>query len=281
MHYNYENPIPVADGIYWLGAVSDDAAMQCNAYIVRDHDEAVLIDGGSRSDFPTIMMKILKLGIQPQQITTLVYHHMDPDLCGSMQNFIEMIGNPELKIYTSIKELAFLSYYIHSDYHSMLTPIHSVNNEHIMASRKLRFIPTPYSHTFGSYVTYDTKTKTLFSSDLFGGSGCRWDLFSDLSETCRLCTDVTACPNQEPHCPVAAIMDFHRSYMPCTSALRYNVRRLQQTDIDILAPQHGSIFNKKNDIAFVMNLLITMEGIGIDGILECDKTISVPAGSYR
>jgi hypothetical protein len=43
----------------------------------------LVIDGGSRPDFATVMIKIMQTGIAPKQIQALVYQHYDPDLCGS------------------------------------------------------------------------------------------------------------------------------------------------------------------------------------------------------
>ena len=35
-------------------------------------------------------------------------------------------------------------------------------------------------------------------------------------------------------------------------------------DVEIICPQHGSIFKKKQDILFIINKLRALEGVGID-----------------
>ena len=88
---NYESSVEIAEGIYWVGFYDTQSGLHCNPYLILDHDEAVVIDGGSRPDFATVMMKIMQTGIAPKQIQALVYQHYDPDLCGSIPNFEDII----------------------------------------------------------------------------------------------------------------------------------------------------------------------------------------------
>ncbi len=64
---DYSEPIEIDNGIYWVGFYDEQSGLHCNPYIIIDNDEAILIDGGSRPDFPQVMMKILKTGINPQR----------------------------------------------------------------------------------------------------------------------------------------------------------------------------------------------------------------------
>jgi flavorubredoxin len=75
-----ERSVEIAEGVYWVGYYDEQAGLHCNPYLIVDNDEAVVIDGGSRPDFATVMMKILQTGIAPNQISGLLYQHYDPDL---------------------------------------------------------------------------------------------------------------------------------------------------------------------------------------------------------
>ena len=86
-HIDYDNPVEIAAGIYWVGFFDPQTGLHCNPYLIVDNDEALVIDGGSRPDFATVMMKILQTGIAPDQIKALLYQHYDPDLFGSIPNF--------------------------------------------------------------------------------------------------------------------------------------------------------------------------------------------------
>ena len=49
---NYESSVEIAEGIYWVGFYDAQSGLHCNPYLIIDHDEAVVIDGGSRPDLP-------------------------------------------------------------------------------------------------------------------------------------------------------------------------------------------------------------------------------------
>ena len=66
--------------------------------MIREGDEAVLIDGGNRDDFSAVMLKILRTGLQPAQIKRLIYQHYDPDLCGNLPQLEALINTKELRI---------------------------------------------------------------------------------------------------------------------------------------------------------------------------------------
>ena len=97
----YDRPIEVADNIYWVGFHEELSNFHCNPHLAIAGDEAVLIDAGSRPDFAVVMMKILQTGIAPEKITALIYHHVAPDLCGSMANMVDICANPELTVFSS------------------------------------------------------------------------------------------------------------------------------------------------------------------------------------
>jgi flavorubredoxin len=179
---DYMTPIEIAEDIYWIGYADEGASLHCNPYIIIDGNEAVVIDGGSREEFSTVMLKILRLGVIPQNINALVYQHADPDLCASVPQFEAIIDKEDLAIISSRSEHIFLKYYLsYESSRSRILNIDEMGYEFSFSSgRKLKFIPIPYVHTPGSFMTYDTKTKTLFTSDLFGSFDTDWELFTRL-----------------------------------------------------------------------------------------------------
>lgn len=263
----YDRPIQIAEGIFWVGYRDVQTNLSCNPYLVVQGDQAVLIDGGSRTDFAVVMMKILQTGIDPQKVTALVYQHYDPDLCGSMANFIDMCDNPELKIISEKTNNVFISYYIPRDKYHLLQAIDQQAYAFAFNQRTLHFIPTPYAHSPGSFATYDSATKTLFSSDLFGSYSTQWDLLLQLEPTCFVCQDYDDCPNRRSACPVKDMLVFHQQIMPCTKALRHALSKISGQDLARIAPQHGSIISGPTDIGFVIGKLAAMDKVGIDAIV--------------
>jgi len=262
----YDRPIRIADGIYWVGFYEQTTNFHCNPYLIIEGDKAVLIDGGSRPDFAVVMMKILQTGIDPKQISALVYHHPDPDLCGSMSNMIDICENQDLRILSETSNNIFITYYIEREKHHLLESIDKCGYSYTFNGRTLQFFKTPYCHSAGSFVTYDLKTKTLFSSDLFGSISKEWDLFIRLDDECISCIDFDNCVKRRLYCPLSDIVDFHKKIMPSEKALGHAMDVISHIDIDIIAPQHGSVFADKKDINVLIKNLSSLTQVGIDSL---------------
>ncbi len=263
---DYDSAIEIADGIYWVGFYDRPAGLHCNPYLIIDNDEAIVIDGGSRPDFATVMMKILQTGIAPDQIKALLYQHYDPDLCGSIPNFESIIKNKDLKIISDSENLMFIRHYAAS---SQLLPISKLNSQYAFSSgRTLQFIKTPYAHAGGSVVTFDPQSGHLFSSDLFGSLGSEWELILKLRPECLDCINLLKCPQGRKNCPINDIINFHKHLMPSKKALRYSLEKILEIPFNVIAPQHGSIINDKKIMRYVFELLASLQDVGIDGIVE-------------
>jgi flavorubredoxin len=144
----------------------------------------------------------------------------------------------------------------------------AINSEFLFSSgRKLQFFNTPYSHSAGSFVTFDTKTRVLFTSDLFGSYGAKWNLFLSLNPECHTCKDITRCIRGEAYCPIPDILRFHKQIMTSEKALRYALDVIAGISAVMLAPQHGSVLSAPGDIETVSHRLMTLKGVGIDWIL--------------
>jgi flavorubredoxin len=265
---DYESAIEIGDGIYWVGFYDKQAGLHCNPYLIIDHDEALVIDGGSRPDFATVMMKILQTGIAPDQIKALLYQHYDPDLCGSIPNFEGIIKNKDLKIISASENLMFIRHYAAS---SQLLPISKLDYQYAFSSgRTLQFIKTPYSHAGGSIVTFDPQSGFLFSSDLFGSLGSEWELILKLRPECIDCVNLLKCPEGRKNCPINDILNFHKKLMPSKKALRYSLEKILEAPFNVIAPQHGSVINNKKIMRYVFESLAALEDVGIDAIVEDD-----------
>jgi flavorubredoxin len=269
---DYENPVEVAENIYWVGFYDINSGLHCNPYLIIENDEAVVIDGGSRPDFATVMMKILQTGVDPNQIGALLYQHYDPDLCGSIPNFEDIIESDSLRIISDESSLDFIRHYSVS---SKMVSIEDVNYHYKFSSgRQLQFINTPYCHSSGSFVTFDQKSGILFTSDIFGSYGTEWELFLKLRPQCIDCLNLTECPSDKENCPINDILNFHKIIMPSGKALKYALNKILEIPFTALAPQHGSIITDKNIMRYVFEQLISQEDIGIDRIVKDENSLN-------
>lgn len=266
-HEKYDRPIQIGEGIFWVGFYEEKSNLHCNPYLIVEDDKAVLIDSGSRPDFAIVLRKILQAGVDPNQIVGLIYQHCDPDLCGSIPNMIDICENKNLKILSEINNNVFISYYIDREKHHLLDSIDNHNYIFTFNNRTLLFTKTPYSHSQGSFVTYDVKTKTLFTSDIFSSFSTKWDLFLKLDNDCITCADYSNCKNEKDYCPLPDILTFHRKLMPSEKSLRHTMSEIKNLDINMIAPQHGSILPNRRDVYFLIQKLEYLKGVGIDSIL--------------
>lgn len=263
-HIDYERPVQIADGIYWIGFYDKPSGLHCNPYIIIDGGEAVVIDGGSRPDFPTVMMKILQTGINPSCIKALIYQHYDPDLCGSIPNFEATIDRKHLEIISDAENNLFIKHYAVS---STLSSLEKYDHLYRFSSgRTIRFINTPYAHSPGSFVSFDEKTGVLFTSDIFGSYGKSWELFLSLYEECATCTDYSDCIRGSKSCMFPGILEFHKKIMTSNKALLMALDRISSVPYKIIAPQHGSVIGSAKDAKVVVDKLRSLEDIGIDGV---------------
>jgi flavorubredoxin len=261
-----ESAVEIAEGVYWIGFYDEQSGLHCNPYLIVDNDEAMVIDGGSRPDFATVMMKILQTGIVPNQIIALLYQHYDPDLCGSIPNFEDIIKRNDLRIISDSANLMFIRHYSVS---ARLLPISKINYQYRFSSgRTLQFIKTPYAHAAGCIVAFDPQSGILFSSDLFGSFGIEWELFLRLRPQCMDCVNLARCPEGRRICPVNDILNFHKTLMPSAKALRYALGQILEAPFTMIAPQHGSIIRNKEIMRYVFEQLATLSDVGIDGIVK-------------
>jgi len=265
----FERPVRVTDGIYWIGTFDPDTELHCNPYLVEGEKGVAVIDSGSRPDFAGVMMKILQAGIHPGEITALIYQHFDPDLCGSLPNFLDLCANPDLRVYSKPGNNVFIKHYVEKAFHSRFVDVQE-GETFSLGDRQLKFIGTPYAHAAESFITFDERTRTLFTSDIFGSFRREWEMFLDLDEKCFDCSDYAHCQNGKPEsdCPFPSIITFHKSVMPSTRALRFAMNRILKMDSAIIAPQHGSILRSSRVISHVIHMLQSLEAVGIDGVSE-------------
>lgn len=261
------NPVEIADGIFWLGYEHDRVELHCNPYLIREGDEAVLLDGGSRDDFSHVMLKILRTGLKPTQIKRLIYHHYDPDLCGNLPQLEAIIDSQDLRIISQRENNLFIQYY------SKRTPkidYHSIESKYVFESgRTLEFYGTPFCHSPGSFVTFDTKTKTLFSSDLFGSYDENWQLYLELVD--ELPVDATNPSPEAKRNPLYGIEQFHKRIMTSKAALQHALDVIESIDYERIAPQHGSIIRSRTDAKIVIDHLRRMRYVGIDALVAEKK----------
>ena len=242
----------IAQNIFWVGIKNENGILQCNPYLLTDGDEAVLFDPGSVLDYDGVIRNIKEI-IPLKKIKYVVIHHQDPDLCSAIPLF-EKEG-ARFKIVTHWRTKVMVKYYgIKSDYYLVDENDYSLK---LKSGREIKFLPAPYLHFPGAITSYDGRTKTLLSGDLFGSLASDTELYADDEY-------------------MEGMIEFHRHYMPSNQILRPVMENLLLIDIDRIAPQHGSII--QSNVEDYIKVLRDLEcGIFLDPV----KKSITDLGGYK
>ncbi|HUH41906.1 MAG TPA: ATP-binding protein [Sulfurimonas sp.] len=220
---NTSEAILIAPNIYWVGMHLENDPFQCHPYLIKNKNESILIDPGSMIEFEETVRKIKTL-MDIQDIKYIILHHQDPDLAAAVPEIEKLINRDDLLIVThSRMSLLVKHYLIKSSYYEIDKEDHKLITTN---GFRLDFLTTPYCHSPGAFVSYEPSSKTLFSGDIFGGIEHSWDFYAD--ETYFLKAKL-----------------FHQEYMPSKDIFNYALGKIEKLDIDLIAPQHGSIIKKK------------------------------------
>jgi len=220
---DYTKAIEIAKNIYWVGMYLKNDPFQCHPYFINNGDESILIDPGSMMEFETVIAKTKQI-TDLKNIKYIILHHQDPDLCASVPQIEKLIARDDLQIITHSRMSVLIQHYqISSTYYEI-----DKNELKLITPNgfKLEFHTTPYCHSPGAFVTYEPKSKVLFSSDIFGGLEESWEFYAkdDYFEQAKA---------------------FHSAYMPSKDIFNYSLRKIEKLDINLIAPQHGSIIERK------------------------------------
>jgi flavorubredoxin len=220
---NTSEAIELAPNIYWVGMHLKDDPFQCHPYFIENGNESILIDPGSMLEFDETVRKVKSIA-DIKSIKYIILHHQDPDLAAAVPEIEKLIDRDDLLIVTHSRMTVLIKHYLVT---SKYYEIDKHDNQLITSGGfQLDFYTTPYCHSPGAFVSYEPKSKILFSGDIFGGIEESWDFYAD-----------------ETYFEKAK--QFHQEYMPSKDIFNYALGKIENLDITLIAPQHGSIIEKK------------------------------------
>ena len=167
--------VKIIDEIYWLGTNDREThlfenvwplenGVSYNSYIIID-EKIVLVDTVKDTKMEEYLFKIKNL-IGDREIDYLVINHMEPDHSGCITAISKEY--PNIKIVGNSKTFDFLKEF-YGEFPN-LVEVKDLDELNI-GSRTLQFYFTPMVHWPETMMTYDKKTKLLFTGDAFGTFG--------------------------------------------------------------------------------------------------------------
>lgn len=213
------------------------AGMAYNSYVIVDDKIAVMdsVDSGFTAEWLDNIEKVLD-GRTPDYI---VVQHMEPDHSGSLVDFLEKYESAS--VVASDKAFVMLNKFYGKDYLGRGIVIKEEDSLEL-GSHVLNFVAAPMVHWPEVMVTYESKTKTLFSADGFGKFGA-----NDVED------DDWAC-------------EARRYYFGIVGKFGVQVQNLlkkaSSLDIERICPLHGPVLDE--NLGYYLDLYNTWSSYGVE-----------------
>ncbi|MCD4830376.1 MAG: FprA family A-type flavoprotein [Anaerohalosphaeraceae bacterium] len=210
----FDELIPLPDGTSY------------NAFIVKGSEKTALIDTVDPEMTPTLIKNIIQADIE--KIDYIICHHGEQDHSGSAAEILRLY--PDAKIVTNAKCKAMLIdlLCIAEDKFEVIADGDSLS----LGDKMLEFVFTPWVHWPETFCSWLVEDKILFSCDFFGSHIASSDLFV----------------KNEDKIYESAKRYFAEIMMPFRTAIRGNIEKISKFDIEIIAPSHGSLYDKPSFI---------------------------------
>ena len=209
----------------------EDSFLSVNQFLIVQNDVGVLVDPGSESIFDE-MYEAVSRHVAIEKIKFIFFSHQDPDVSGSIGQW--SVSCPA-KFIISALWVRFMSHYGFMEMDRVMAlPDHGAKLK--FGSDYLKFIPAHFLHSPGNFSLYDSRSKVLFSGDIGAaviGSEDGQKVVKEFDE-------------HKEH-----LYGFHKRYMGSNKLCRAWVAAIEELDVDMIAPQHGYLFDGENVAKFL------------------------------
>ena len=221
----------IKEKIYWLGAIDWDRRLfdsliplpdgtTYNAYLVEGSEKTALLDTVDSPMAAELMAQLEEV----DKIDFIVSHHAEQDHSGSIALVLDRF--PQAKVITTPKAKGMLIDLLRIPENHFLTV---ADGEKLsLGDKTLKFIHTPWVHWPETMVTYLKEDRILFSCDFYGSHIATSDLY--VTDQGRVFE--------------AAKRYFAEIMMPFRTVIAKNIAKLEDYDIQMIAPSHGQIYDR-------------------------------------
>ncbi len=233
-------PLEIAEGIYWVGALDWEErdfhsfeivrGATYNAYLIID-DKITLVDTVKNGFLSETVERINGL-IDLSQLDYIVVNHIEPDHSGSLAQVKSMAPNAEI-ICTKKAREGLCRYFECSDW--KFTEV-STGDEISTGKKTLTFVEMTMLHWPDSMATYIKQDNLLLSNDAFGqhiASVERYDEELGVDEALKW-----------------AKIYYANILMPFANLIKKKLKEIEDLGIkiDMIAPSHGIIWKNPDRI---------------------------------
>ncbi len=218
----------IKEDVYSVGAIDWDRRIfdeliqipngtSYNAYIVKGNNKTALIDTVDPTKTDELLDNLKKLNVD---IDYLIVNHAEQDHSGTIPDILKIYKNAIVVTNSKCKELLSEFLPIPDEKFKIVNDSEKLE----LGGKELEFIITPWVHWPDTMVTYLHDDKILFSCDFFGSHRATSDLFAS--------KDIY----------MAAKKYYAEIMMPFRAIIRKNLEKLDNIEIEIIAPSHGPLY---------------------------------------
>jgi flavorubredoxin len=206
----FDELIPLPDGTSY------------NAYLIRGSDKIALLDTVDPTKAETLIGNLVKAGIE--KIDYVVAHHAEQDHSGAIPDILLLY--PDAKVVATAKCKQMLIDLLDIGEDRFIT----VDDGQMLSlgGKTLQFIYIPWVHWPETMGTYLQEDKIFFPCDFFGSHLATSSLFVD----------------DEPVVYEAAKRYYAEIMMPFRTAIQKNLEKVEELQIEMIAPSHGPVYNR-------------------------------------
>jgi len=228
--------------VYSVGAIDWDARLfdrliplpdgtSYNSYLVRGTEKTALIDTVDPAKTEVLLGNIVGAGVD--KLDYIVAHHGEQDHSGSLSDILLLY--PDAKVITNPKCKDMLKDLFDIEDEKFL--VVEDGQEISLGDKTLKFVYTPWVHWPETMSTYLPEEKILFSCDFFGAHLATSSLFVD---------DDAAVYESAKRYYAEIMMPFRRQII-------VNLTKLDELEIEMIAPSHGPVYDRPEFIIDAYN----------------------------
>jgi len=203
-----------------------DSYLSVNQYLIVQNGVGVLIDPGSEVIFDELYDAVSN-HLVIDNLKFIFFFHQDPDVAGSIAQW--SISTRARFIMPSLW-VRFMSHYGFMEM-SRVMSLSDRGAKLKFGNSYLKFIPAHFLHSPGNFSLYDSKSKIVFSGDIGAAILNSPQNYKKVE-------------NFEEH--TKYLLSFHKRYMGSNKVCRAWVSHIEKLDVNMIAPQHGFIFEDES-----------------------------------
>jgi flavorubredoxin len=210
----FDEIIPLPDGTSY------------NSYLILGSEKTVLIDTVDPVTEDQLFKNLKKF--KDLKIDFIVSNHAEQDHSGTIPKILELF--PDSKVVTNKQCKNLLIKFLHINEERFIEV--EDNTTLSLGNKTLKFILTPWVHWPDTMSTYIVEDKILFSCDFFGSHLATSELYAV----------------DKPRVYETAKRYYAEIMMPFRNFIKNNLKKLEEIEIEIIAPSHGPIHNEPSFI---------------------------------